>query len=302
MTVRLSRLNLDSRLQISWGICFKTSSPWGCIGPPVMKARYNIIFKSFSTKSASRWLTPIIIMHTIPRNMDTWVMRSKPLMWLRNKWSTACYKLFVLAVKAKNLPVLYCTGSLGDMIVTSDRWASKRWRTSTTAVLRVFTTGMLRLIEVRALCQALTSCFISEIFSGEGMHMSSFADERIPDSMWLSWASAVFVCWLRSALLDAWLDCWSEAELWLIGDNVGDEISERGVSSKSWWNSSSTPVKLASGDNPIHWTPAMMAWMEPSSDDAESGGAPLLWVVKLNIEGSSNSVVVKSCAPAASAC
>ena len=129
----------------------------------------------------------------------------------------------------KNLPVSYCTGSLSDMILTSDRQASKQQRTSTTTVLWDFTTGKLWLIKVSTLCQVLTSYFISEIFSGEGMHVNSFADERMPDLMWLSWASAIFVCWLCSALLDALLGYWLEVGLWLIGKNVGDKISGWGV-------------------------------------------------------------------------
>ena len=134
MTMQLSRSNLDSRLQISWGICFNTSSPWGCTGPPVVKARYNIIFKS-------------IILYWITERYD----------------------------------------------INLDRRASKRWRTSMTAVLWVFTTGKSQLIEASALCQVVTSWFISAIFLGEEMPMSSFADERMLDSMWLSWASTVFV-------------------------------------------------------------------------------------------------------------
>ena len=66
------------------------------------------------------------------------------------------------------------------------------------------------------------------------------------------------------------------------------------------WNSSSTPVIVASGDNAICWTPAMIAWKELSYDDAELGGARLLWV-ELCIAESSSSVVAKSRAPAASA-
>ena len=301
MTMRLLRSNLDSRLWISWGICFNTSSPWGCTGPPVVKARYNIIFKSLSTKSPSRRLTPIITMHTIPRNMDTeWCDRTCWCNWEINDLNWAI-SIFVLVVTMKNLPVSYCTGSLSNMIFTSDWQASKWRRTSMTAVLWVFTTGKSRLIEASALCQVVTSWFISVIFSGEGMPMRSFADERMLNLMWLSLASTVFVCWLHSALLDDDLvGCWLEAGLWLIGDYVCSEILEHGVSSKSQWNSSSTPVIVASGDNAIRWTPVTIALKELSYDDAELGGAWLLWV-ELCIEGLSSSVVTKSRAPAASA-
>ena len=164
-----------------------------------------------------------------------------------------------------------------------------------------FTTGKSQLIEASTLGQVVTSWFISAIFLGEGMPMRSFADERMLDLMWLSWASTVFVCWLHSALLDDdSVGRWFEAGLWVIGDDVCSEILEHGVSSESRWNSSSTPVIVASGDNAIHWTPVTIAWKELSYDDAELGGAQLLWV-ELCIEGSSSSVVAKSRAPAASA-
>ena len=236
MTMQLSRSNLDSRLWISWGICFNTSSPWGCTGPPVVKARYNIIFKSLSTKSPSQRLTPIITVHTIPRNMDTWVMRSNPLMRLKHKWSKLCDKHFCPCCHNEELTciILYWITERYD--INLNRRASKWRRTSMTTVLQVFTTGKSQLIEASTLCQVVTSWFISVIFSGEGMPMRSFVDERMLDSMWLSWASTVFVCWLHSALLDDdSVGRWLKAGLWLIGDDVCSEILECGVSSKSQW-------------------------------------------------------------------
>ena len=209
--------------------------------------------------------------------------------------------IFVLVITMNNLPASYCMGLLSDMILTSDRWASKWRRTSTTAVLQAFMTGKSHLVEASALCQVLTSWFILGIFSGEGIPRRSLADERMLDLMWLTWASIVWVCWLCSALLDDNLvGHWLEAGLWLTGNNVGSKILECGVTSESRWNSSPTTVIIASDDNEICCTLATIAWKELSSDDAESGGAQLLQVA-LCIEGSSSSVVAKNRALAASA-